>query len=103
MKNIVLTTERFVLPLTLEAAKESSTDQGAVMHEASQDATIIPQPAFTVNFMRKMLPISGGMQKAMATNVLFLGNSAQARTPNHNSTIWTAPEGAVFSSVWNLS
>lgn len=35
MKNIALTTARFVLPLEFEAVKDSSGDMTAVIHDAS--------------------------------------------------------------------
>ena len=87
MKNMVLTTDRLVLPLTLEAVSESKIDHGAVMQDESQNAAIMPQPALDVNFMRQMFPAKGGKTRAIATNVRFLGKKLQARIPIHNSKI----------------
>ena len=41
--------------------------------------------------------------RAKATSILFLGKSIQAATPIHSIAICTAPEGAVYSMVSNLS
>lgn len=99
---MALTTDRFVLPLTFEAVKEIRTDHGAVMHEASQEATIMPHPAVSDNFSKQMHPISGGTMRAKAMNVLFRGNSTHPPTPIQSIAICTAPDGAVYSIVSNL-
>lgn len=99
MKNTALTTERLVLPFAFEAVSESSGLMTAVMHEASHEAAIMPQPAVSESFRSSTLPIRGGMMSARTTCVRLLGNSQQPNTPIQRRRICTAPEGAVYSIV----
>lgn len=46
MKNIAFTTDRLVLPFTLDAVREIKIDQGAVQQEAYCQDISIPSPDF---------------------------------------------------------
>lgn len=68
----------------------------------SHEETIMPQPASRDSSSRQTHPINGGITRASATSVLCFGSRMHAPTPIQSMAIWTAPDGAVYSMVWNF-
>lgn len=70
----MFTTERLVLPFTFEALSDRVMDMASEITDASQEATIIPQPESRESFKRKTLPIIGIMSRSMTITKRLLGN-----------------------------
>jgi hypothetical protein len=65
MKYIVITTALFVLPFTLLALELRVMEKTSEITDASQEATIMPQPALRLSFRSRIFPRSGTMMRTM--------------------------------------
>jgi hypothetical protein len=98
MLNKALIVDFFVFPRTLLASMDMKTTLVALLIEASQDATMIPQLSSVGSTKRRIDPIKG------INPINIIDRARRFRvvhnpTPAQMKTIWTAPEGDPYSKV----
>lgn len=89
----------FVFPRALLAESDIKMLNWLLMTLASQDATIMPQPADRGRTVRRMQPVKGTTHSASTTRFLLSGNFQHPATPIQMKMICTAPEGDPYRSV----